>query len=265
MENTTSAVQTVTLTNTGTGALTINSIAASGDFAETNNCPISPATLAASGPCTISVTFSPVAVGPRAGMLTITDNASGSPHMVPLSGTGWDFLLIAPSSISIRGGKPIDFKVSMKPLGGFNQAVALACSVEFRKKSTCMVAPPSVTSSDGVTPQTALVTIMANGLIVAPTSEPTRLLSTRQIVPLLLMFTSLFLLFGASHKRFRLGMATAILLLVALAGCGYVATPKGATALNEVSAARSDSKGTVTLTGTFAGVTKTVKVTLTNN
>ncbi len=36
---TTSAAQTVTLTNTGNAPLTINSIAASGDFAETNTCP----------------------------------------------------------------------------------------------------------------------------------------------------------------------------------------------------------------------------------
>ena len=127
-----------------------------------------------------------------------------------------------------------------------------------------MVVPPSVTASDGVTPQKAVVTILTNGLIVPPTSEPTPLLSTRQIVPLLLAFVSLFLLFGASHKRFRLGVATAILLLVALAGCGYVATPNAANSLNGVLAARSDSKGTVTLTGTFGGVTKTVKVILTN-
>src|SRR5262249_2919636 len=35
---TTSAAQTVTLTNSGTAALTISSIALSGDFAQTNNC-----------------------------------------------------------------------------------------------------------------------------------------------------------------------------------------------------------------------------------
>jgi hypothetical protein len=90
--NTTSAAKTVTLTNTGTGALTITSIAASGDFAETSNgataCPISPATLAAGANCIISVTFTPTALGARAGTVTITDNAGGSPHLVPLTGTG---------------------------------------------------------------------------------------------------------------------------------------------------------------------------------
>src|SRR5947208_1968548 len=50
---TTSTPMTVTLTNTGTAALTINSFAPSGDFAATSTgasaCPTSPATLAAGG------------------------------------------------------------------------------------------------------------------------------------------------------------------------------------------------------------------------
>src|SRR5438034_577196 len=66
---TTSTPMTVTLTNTGTAALTINSFAASGDFAATSTgasaCPTSPATLAAGANCTINVTFTPTASGAR--------------------------------------------------------------------------------------------------------------------------------------------------------------------------------------------------------
>src|SRR5207302_292852 len=83
---------TVTLTNTGTAALTINSFAASGDFAATstgaNACPMSPATLAAGANCTINVTFTPTASGARAGTLSLADNAGGSPQTVALSGNG---------------------------------------------------------------------------------------------------------------------------------------------------------------------------------
>ncbi len=86
--NTTSASKPVTLTNSGNAALTINSIAASAQYGQTNNCPISPATLAAAGTCTINVTFTPTATGTQTGSVTITDNASGSPHTVSLSGTG---------------------------------------------------------------------------------------------------------------------------------------------------------------------------------
>src|SRR5207244_3231413 len=89
---TTSTPMTVTLTNTGTAALTINSFAASGDFAATSTgasaCPTSPATLAAGANCTINVTFTPTASGARTGTLSLADDAGGSPQMFSLSGNG---------------------------------------------------------------------------------------------------------------------------------------------------------------------------------
>jgi len=78
-----SAPQTITLTNTGSSALTITSIATSGDFAQTNNCGSS---IAANGSCTVSVTFHPSATGNRTGSLTV--NAGGITNTVSLSGTG---------------------------------------------------------------------------------------------------------------------------------------------------------------------------------
>jgi hypothetical protein len=82
---TTSAPQTLTLTNTGDAALSVSNVVASGDFAPANNCA-SP--VAVGGSCTISVTFTPTAIGTRSGAITITDNAPGSPQMVSLTGTG---------------------------------------------------------------------------------------------------------------------------------------------------------------------------------
>src|SRR5207253_2631812 len=88
---TTSAPMTVTLTNTGAAALTINSFAASGDFAATSTgasaCPTSPATLAAGGTCTINVTFTPTASGARTGTLSLADALRGT-LPICLSGTG---------------------------------------------------------------------------------------------------------------------------------------------------------------------------------
>jgi hypothetical protein len=81
----TSAAQTITLTNGGTAALTITSIAASGDYAQTNTCGTS---LAASANCTISITFTPTAAGTRTGAITVSDNAAGSPQTASLTGTG---------------------------------------------------------------------------------------------------------------------------------------------------------------------------------
>jgi hypothetical protein len=90
--STTSAAQMVTLSNTGDGTLTITGVAATGDFAQTNTCNGS---VAATANCTISISFSPTATGARSGLLMVTDNASGTPHTVPLTGTGSDFSLMA--------------------------------------------------------------------------------------------------------------------------------------------------------------------------
>jgi hypothetical protein len=82
---TTSAPQTVTLTNNGPGALQIDSVSLTGDFAFTANCTD---TLAAGATCAADVTFRPLAAGSRTGSIAIVSNASGSPHALPLSGTG---------------------------------------------------------------------------------------------------------------------------------------------------------------------------------
>src|SRR5207344_2065285 len=77
--------QTVTLTNSGSAALTISGLATSGDFSQNNNCG---ASLAAGAACTIQVVFTPTASGVRTGTLTITDNAANSPQSVALTGSG---------------------------------------------------------------------------------------------------------------------------------------------------------------------------------
>ena len=81
----TSASQAVTLQNTGTGILTLSSIAASGVFSETNGCG---KTLAPGASCIISVSFTPLADGTATGTLMVTDNATSSPQTVSLTGTG---------------------------------------------------------------------------------------------------------------------------------------------------------------------------------
>ena len=82
---TTSSAQTVTLTNTGGSVLTITSLAASGDFAETDNCVGS---FAPGAGCSVAVTFTPTEPGIRSGAITFNDNAPDSPQNLPLSGTG---------------------------------------------------------------------------------------------------------------------------------------------------------------------------------
>jgi len=83
--DTTSAAQSITLSNFGTMSLSITSIASSTNFGETNTCS-SP--LASGVSCTVSVTFAPGQTGNLTGTLSLTDNAANSPQIVPLSGKG---------------------------------------------------------------------------------------------------------------------------------------------------------------------------------
>jgi hypothetical protein len=89
--NTTSAQQTVTVTNLGNAPLTITGITASGDFAvvtTASTCLYVVQTVAAEANCTIAITFTPTAASTRTGAVTVTDDASGSPQTLQLIGNG---------------------------------------------------------------------------------------------------------------------------------------------------------------------------------
>lgn len=82
---TTSAPQSVTLSNTGVVALTFTT-ATTGDFAESDTCGGS---VPAGGSCALDVTFTPTVEGALTGDLTVTTNDPANPTLtVALSGTG---------------------------------------------------------------------------------------------------------------------------------------------------------------------------------
>jgi hypothetical protein len=94
----TTSATTVTLTNTGTAALSISGISVGGanpsDFTETNTCGSS---VPAGANCAISITFHPTAIGTRTASVLISDNASGSPQLIPVTGSGTEVKLSATS------------------------------------------------------------------------------------------------------------------------------------------------------------------------
>jgi HYDIN/CFA65/VesB family protein/centrosomal CEP192-like protein len=93
----TSGAKNVTLTNTGTGSLIISAVTASGNFSKTDTC--SGQTLAPSGSCTISVSFTPSVTGMIPGALTVSDNAVNSPQIVALTGKGVGPVTLLPTSL----------------------------------------------------------------------------------------------------------------------------------------------------------------------
>jgi hypothetical protein len=212
-----STPQVVTLSNTGASLISILQISYSGDFSETSNCG---AALPVGGSCQISVTFIPTVAGNRAGELSITDNATGSPQTVPLSGVGADLGLSIASggsaSATVPAGQPANYNLSIGG-GGVSGTATLTC------KGAPMGADCSVPSSVSVSATTASTFKVA----VTTTSRTMAVLvpSRSQRSPwfwAVAIFGLIFLPGRASRKQsvLRAGRTLPFLLLLFLCSCG---------------------------------------------
>ena len=99
---TTSAALTVTLINTSQVALTPTSIAMSGNAQDFNATGCTGQSVAAGASCTIQVTFTPTATGPRTAVMNIFANIYGGQLTVDLNGAGLagGSVSLTPSSLS---------------------------------------------------------------------------------------------------------------------------------------------------------------------
>ena len=256
---TTSAPQTVTMSNTGTSPLTIAGIVASGDFAQSNTCGIS---LAAGANCAINVTFTPTAAGSRTGNLTISDNAVSSPQIVSLGGSGADFTIsVSPPSASVVAGNSISYTVTVTPSFGFKGKVVLGCG-SLPRGASCSSTTPSVTP-DGTNPVSATITVStAVRSMLPPSSGPNLNLPrlAERMRPMWFFWLMLLALTAsqvmACRRRvlFRLTLIMGLVLLWAACGAGgsQVNVPEGTPAGNY----------TLTLSGTSGAVSHAVTASL---
>ncbi|MGB8441623.1 MAG: SBBP repeat-containing protein, partial [Candidatus Acidiferrales bacterium] len=165
---TTSSAMPVVVKNTGTTPLTISKVATgTSAFTETDNC--AGTTVAPTMTCTIMVTFAPqssTAPGTVTDAVSVTDNASGSPQTVGLTGTAWDFSVTA-GSASVAKGAMGTFPVTITGLGGFTGAVSFTCTPASSLVTTCAVPTTNAAAAPG-----AMVngTLTAASFVVAPES-----------------------------------------------------------------------------------------------
>jgi centrosomal CEP192-like protein/WD40 repeat protein/ASPM-SPD-2-Hydin domain-containing protein len=153
--NVTSASKNITLTNTDTvSSLAIQSIVASGNFAQTNNCGT---TLAPGTKCTITVTFTPTVAGAITGEITLEDNAANSPQLVGLTGTGVYPLSFTPTSlnfglvavgntsavktVTLTNNRSASISLSFSASGNFAvMGSGTTCAANLVSKATCTIA-----------------------------------------------------------------------------------------------------------------------------
>jgi len=130
----TSLPQSVTITNTGSETLNITNIStgSSNNFAWTSpSCLAVNNTLNIGQSCTVNVTFTPTGSNTEAADLEISDNATGSPQQVALTGTGVAaFSLEQASAITpvIIGSTQATFTVEALSSYSFTGAITLSCS-----------------------------------------------------------------------------------------------------------------------------------------
>ncbi len=220
-DGTTSVAQTLTLTNSGNVALTITGITAFGDFAQTNTCAT---TVAAGSSCTISSTFTPTAAGTRTGTLTISDNASGSPQTVALSGTGVALngggavFTVSSNSTALTIASPggtTTATISLSPQSGFSGAVNLTCAVTYQGQGTpsspptCSLNPPQAQITGSPISSTLTVSTTA----ASAAAMPKRLFDNYRLALAALLFLGVL-----PRRRLRSGLLFAALCSVALSG-----------------------------------------------
>jgi hypothetical protein len=103
---TTSAPQTVTLTNTGSASLFINGMSQGGlnplDFAEIDDQCVG-TSVAVGASCTLTVVFKPTATGTRTATISVIDNAANSPQVLTFTGTGTSAAGPTPLSVDTGG------------------------------------------------------------------------------------------------------------------------------------------------------------------
>jgi hypothetical protein len=256
--------QTVTVTNPGDAPLTIASVTtSSASFGVLSACGGS---LAAGSSCSIGVFFDPTGSGSSSGTLTITDNASGSPQTVALSGMGQDFSLSSSSSTqTITPGNTATYTIAINSIAGFNQSVALSCSGA-PAGSTCSLSSRSVALTG---PSPALVTVSVttagNSASLARPAGSSRPGSRMTIYFALCGLPGLWLLGGlrceAGKRKARAFCGVALLGVLSLGisacGGGGSSAGGGGTPANTYS---------LTVTGTFASgsanLTHTTNLTL---
>ncbi len=117
----TSPSQTVTIANVSNRTVTFTSIAASGDYGETNTCPN---VLTPGENCAITVTFTPTAADTRNGAVTLVDDSLASPKQtITLTGVGEaNAISFSPSSLTfpsrLAGSSSPPMSVTMVNDGG---------------------------------------------------------------------------------------------------------------------------------------------------
>src|SRR5215469_16070024 len=213
--------KTVKLSNTGADILNITSLTITGtnaaDFSETHDCA---STLGAGLSCNVNITYKASTPNTETASLQFVDNAAGSPHTVPLTGTISPFgLTIAPGSSStanVSAGQMATYGLMIGGPGFGGGNVTLSCSGA-PAAATCNVPSSESVGSTAVTFQATVNTTARSTAI--------RLLPRINLPPVSAAIVVLFgilavALLASRRKRVLIALAFVSLYVILMASCG---------------------------------------------
>lgn len=141
-----SATTVITVSNSGTSLLNISNVSLTGanpgDYQLVSTTCVG-VSLSSKTTCTATVRFAPTAFGTRTARLALTDNAAGSPHLVPLTGVGLN------PSLPNRQVGPIDPRHGFPMWYQDDQGLRLALCLD--TNGLCLAEIPNVNLPPSVT------------------------------------------------------------------------------------------------------------------
>src|SRR5580658_1989280 len=274
----------VTVTNSGTGALAVSKIsftgANAGDFTETDTCNTS---VAAGGTCTIKITFDPQcgnAPAARAASLNIADNAPGSPQTIALSGTATGSICFAvpangATTATVVAGGNANYSLEVGAANGYAGSVTLAYA-GCPPAATCTVTPTSasvggstlvpfaVVVGTSAGPYAATLRTLPGKLSGKIDARP-KLRTTRFALVVLASLTSLFAIVTTRRRCGPVSRLVAIAVFICAIGCGIAACGGGTYSTGGGGGDPATPAGTykITVTGTANGTSQPFPLTLT--
>ena len=229
------AILSFTLTNSGNAPITGLSLATSlGDYAITIPCVLT--TIAPGASCTVTVTFTPTAIGARTATLTVNSSATTSPDLIPLTGTGivnGTFTLTVNSataaSATVSSGRPATYTLTITPINNFSGTVVLNCTpITPADFTTCGILPSTITLNG--TPQNAIATLQTIASITLSKDTHPNTNPLGGIILSLLTPTLFFFWRKPNHTRITTLWTTfltaaALATLLTSSGCGSGGDP----------------------------------------
>jgi hypothetical protein len=251
-----SAPIAVTLTNTGFPSSLDNLVltVSSGFRIATNTCGSS---LAVGASCAANLVFTPTAMGPASGALTIASSFFATNFTVPLSGTGFDFAaaITGASSQTVASGQTASYSVTLTPAGGQPGTFSFQCN-SLPQYAACVFNPSSLSvAANSTGSETMQITTTESSAALA---RP----AWRSAALPLSLACGLLLIPLATRKRRLFAVVLLALCLSAFSACSGAGGGGGATP--PPTGAHTTAPGTypITLAVTSSGLQHNVKVTL---